>query len=343
MDSEFLSFWDNGPTSKRHYVKTYVFGAGASLHAGYPLAKRMGHGLFEWMDGHEDVGVFSFQQTAQFLKDLFHETEDIEILITAIDEKIAAHQSVRPRPNDVVLLCNCHKPALIAAIRMWFEEIRTRDATDYARFARDIVAPGDCVLTFNYDVSLEPHLVNQGKWRLGDGYGFLIEGFENQSPVRMLKLHGSVNWRFPVGWNGRPWIDSSEIAFLGYAGRADTLYIGSIADSQGTMILPARCKRFFVDSSLGRLHEDFWDDLWTQAAEALRNSDEVIICGYSIPEFDVRACDLLVRENYSASIEVCCGGDTKRIVAELERAGRNAHAASGTHFDGWLDRRLSSR
>ena len=227
-------------------MRTYVFGAGASLHVGYPLAKHMGHSLFAWMDGHEDVGTFSFRQTAQFLKNLFPVTEDIENLITAIEEKIASYPVMGQRPSEVVDLCNCHKPALIAAIRMWFQEIRMRDANDYARFARDIVAPGDCVLTFNYDVSLEPHLMSQRKWCLGDGYGFGMEGFEDQSPVKMLKLHGSVNWRFPVGSNDRPLIDSSEIAFLGYPGRSDPLYSGPIANSDGTMILPARCKQFFV-------------------------------------------------------------------------------------------------
>lgn len=226
------------------------------------------------------------------------------------------------------------------AIRMWFEEIRRTGANDYQRFARDIVVPDDCVLTFNCDVSLEPHLMSEGKWRLGDGYGFTMEGFENQSPVKMFKLHGSVNWRFPAGWNGRPRIDSSDIAFLGYPGCADPRYSGPIADTQGTMILPARCKRFFVESSFGQWHNDLWDGLWHQATQALNRSDEIVICGYSLPEYDERACDMLLRGDYSAPIEVCCGGDTGRVVEQLRNAGRNAHAAKETHFDGWLDGRL---
>lgn len=320
-------------------MKTYVFGAGASIHAGYPLAKRMGHGLFEWMEGHDDVGPFSFRETGRFLRNLFHEIENVELLVTAIEEMIENHQSLGERPSEVVLLCNFHRPALIAAIRMWFEEIRRHDANDYERFARYVIAPDDCVLSFNYDVSLEPHLLGQGKWRLGDGYGFEMDGFENRSPVRILKLHGSVNWRFPVGWNGRPWIDSSEVAFLGYPGQTDPLFNRPIADTAGTMILPARCKHFYIETSLGRLHEQFWDLLWTQASEALRRSREVLICGYSIPEFDIRASELLLNESYSASIEVCCGGDTNRVVLQLRSAGRNANAAEETHFDGWLNSR----
>jgi hypothetical protein len=86
----------------------------------------MGHGLFAWMDGHEDVGPFSFTQTAKFLRDHFKETEDIEKLITAVEEMIASHPLMGQRPPEVGLLCNCHKPALIAAIRMWFQPKTTR-------------------------------------------------------------------------------------------------------------------------------------------------------------------------------------------------------------------------
>jgi hypothetical protein len=216
------------------------------------------------------------------------------------------------------------------------------EAIDYVRFASKVIAPGDCVLSFNYDVSLEPHMKNFGKWRLGDGYGFEMEGFENQSPIKMLKLHGSVNWRFPVGWNGRPLIDSSEIAFLGYSGSVDPLYSHPIPNADGTLILPTRCKQFYSQTSIGPLHKEFWDCLWLQAAWALQQSDGVLICGYSLPEFDQRACDLLIKENYLASVEVCCGDDTQRVVEQLRNTGRNAHAANEIHFNEWLDHRLSS-
>jgi hypothetical protein len=106
------------------------------------------------------------------------------------------------------------------------------------------------------------------------------------------------------------------------------------------MILPARCKQFFAESSFGQLHKDLWDCLWYQAAEALRRSDEILICGYSIPQFDNRACELLVNEDYSASIEVCCGGDTQKVVEQLRSAGRKAHSANETHFNEWLDQRI---
>jgi len=216
----------------------------ASIHTGYPIAKAMGKRLFNWMVDHSDEWPHSFRDTAEYLQQQFGQTEDIELLLTAIDETISEGQKSSPRSVEAILLCNCYKPTLITAIRIWFAEIRANEARDYALFAEHIVAPEDCIITFNYDVSLEPHLKRFGKWRLGDGYGFIMERFVGGSPVRILKLHGSVNWRFPVGSNSRPLMDSTEIAFLGYSDMFDPRYQDPIADADGTMILPARCKQF---------------------------------------------------------------------------------------------------
>jgi hypothetical protein len=324
-------------------MKTYVFGAGASKHVGYPLAKSMGHKLFKWMDEHDGADSCSFRQTAQFLRNNFEETDNIEELLTAIEKKIACGQESRPYSTEAVLLCQCHTPALIDAIRSWFVEIRLNEARDYARFAQGIIAPGDCVITFNYDVSLEAQLRIHGKWRLGDGYGFRMEGFEDHSPVRFLKLHGSVNWRFPAGSDDRPLIDPSEIAFLGYPGQSDPLFGRPIYDSGGgTMILPARCKQFYSQTNRGPLHKKFWDSLWLQADQILERSAQVVIFGYSLPEFDERACESLLKREYSASIEVCCGGATDDVVRRLKGFQHDARAAAEKHFDGWLNERLST-
>lgn len=319
-------------------MNTYVFGAGASVHAGYPIARSMGTNLIQWMETHDDIGSFGFRASAQFLREHIGQIDDTEYVFTEIDRRIAAAKDLHPRPIDVVALCNRHKPALIAAIRMWFTEIRLGEPLDYCRFAGSIASPGDYAITFNYDVALESQLQKHGKWWVGDGYGFSLGWDGQSSAIKLLKLHGSVNWRLPVGWNGRPWIDSSEISFLGFPGQVDPLYRQPIADGAATMILPARCKQFFVETSLGRMHEQFWNSLWNQGAAALSSSEKIILCGYSLPSVDARACKLLMEGHYSAPIQVCCGNDTESIVKRLRAAGKNAYAAPETYFDGWLDR-----
>ena len=71
--------------------------------------------------------------------------------------------------------------------------------------------PGDTVITFNYDVSLDSKLRQSGKWAIGDGYGFRVEGLPTGSTVRLLKmtwqhqLVGDPVWREAVRHHLRFW------------------------------------------------------------------------------------------------------------------------------------------
>jgi hypothetical protein len=60
---------------------TFVFGAGASHHAGYPLAATMGEALLDFMLAYPNQPYPNF---AQSLIDTFGKSPDIEDLITAI-------------------------------------------------------------------------------------------------------------------------------------------------------------------------------------------------------------------------------------------------------------------
>ena len=231
-------------------MTTYVLGAGASRHVGYPFAKSMGNGLFEWMDLHSNSGCFCFRDAAEALKEHFGNTEDIEELLTKVDELIDCPEPTAEQLRVKGRLANYDKPALIEAIREWFTEIRQQPAEAYRLFARRIVEPGDLIISFNYDVSLDRELKLAGKWQVGDGYGFRIDGLADGSPVKLLKLHGSANWLARVPLGGRPLLDCSELSFLGYPGERDPLFPEGNIPAIPPMILPGRCKRFYFDTSL---------------------------------------------------------------------------------------------
>jgi len=63
-----------------------------------------------------------------------------------------------------------------------------------------------------------------------------------------------------------------------------------------SLILPGRCKQFFVETSFGKELEWFWTSLWNHGAQALKNADHVVICGYSMPKADERARQLLLKQ-----------------------------------------------
>jgi hypothetical protein len=79
-------------------------------------------------------------------------------------------------------------------IRDQFDVIRSAPSPLYDRLAR-VLRPGDAVITFNYDLGVERALRATGLWNVKSGYGFSIEDGETPSPVEVLKLHGSTNWR----------------------------------------------------------------------------------------------------------------------------------------------------
>src|SRR5216684_1309778 len=225
-------------------MTTYVLGAGASCDAGYPLAKAMGKGLLQWMKSPThapDSYAANYPPAAEFLEDFFGPIENIEDLATAIQDLIAKYENGTPEQRTKRALVANQYGVLKNAVRAWFAEIQQEAALTslaYRGFARNIVAPGDCIITFNYDVSLDRELRLAGKFEAGNGYGFPVEGLPGESPTKILKLHGSTSWLallfggmtsgysyFQPGHTlSRPVIPKNELSFLGYADAIDLAF-----------------------------------------------------------------------------------------------------------------------
>ncbi len=159
-------------------MKTYVLGAGASLHVGYPLAGDMGAELVNWMQRQDNP---NYQTSADWVLRNFGLVINIEDLFSTLQQLIAdLPRGASERGN----VANFQMPTLIQALREWFAEIRSLEAPMYRQFARNIVAAGDCIITFNYDVSLDRQLHHAGNWEAGDGYGFVSMAFRLIHPRR---------------------------------------------------------------------------------------------------------------------------------------------------------------
>ena len=330
----------------------YVFGAGASHDAGYPLASAMGSTLFEYMLKSEDVSI---RASAEFLIDTFGKMSNIEDLITEIESKIDTLKDSEV-PDDLTQRGRIarHRVYLGVALQEWFRQIHLLPAPSYTIFAERIVRPGDVVVTFNYDDSLERELRRFGKWDISRGYGFPLGMEDIPSDILVLKLHGSVNWLVSLfggatggaflvnpasSMGNHPVIHQADWKFLGYEA-----FSGHTYQSGGAfpcLILPGRSKEFFYDTSFGHEFSDFWDHLWSQAAGALRAADKVVICGYSLPGADQRARDLLFRKpQRGADIEIVSGDQSERIAGEFRHVGfSNVAAFQSGYFANWCKTR----
>jgi hypothetical protein len=234
----------------------FVLGAGASAPAGYPFVETMGTQLLAWMRMPRDTVYFNFAESADFLEERFG--ANIEDLFNGVQMEIDARQ---PGYSD---FANVYRPCLTEAMRQWFADIhRQQPALAYERFATEVVKRGDRVITFNYDVSLDSKLRQSGKWNVGDGNGFRVQGLPTGSTVKILKLHGSINWLAilfggmqsgivpatgPMGL--RPVFGTDDLAALGYIGLSDPSFTRPSAAVQ-SLVLPTYKKQFFFRHELG--------------------------------------------------------------------------------------------
>lgn len=328
---------------------TYVFGAGASFHAGYPLSAKMGEGLLDFMLNYP---MDRYRASAQFLIETFGKSPNVEDMITVIEERIQALAGTE-NPSDIATrsLYGTAHGHLAEMLREWFRVIHSAPASLYAEFAEKIIKPGDAVVTFNYDDSLERELRRVGLWDLSNGYGFRLGASDSRSEVLILKLHGSINWIIslfggvssgpvaagPQGaFGGSPVIHLADADYLGYRDFSGRTYTGG--GTTLSLILPGRDKQFFFDTSLGPEFKLFWDSLWSQATDAVENSDRLVICGYSMPLADKRARELLLQSrNKEAQVTIVSGTQSEAIAHQFQDEGfRNLEPVRGGHFEDWL-------
>ena len=168
----------------------------------------------------------------------------------------------------------------------------------------------------------------------------------------MLKLHGSTNWRGLLfgGSTGYGAAHNSlgersvlcfrqDFSYLGFPDVIDPHY-GQLpsAASITAMITPNLKKRFFYETTFGKEWEPFWNTLWSQAKDALRLADEIVLIGYSMPAADERARELVFRSpDKNVRVTVCCHSATSGIAQEFRDQGfTNIHEPTNPIFEGWI-------
>ncbi len=146
----------------------------------------------------------------------------------------------------------------------------------------------DEVITFNYDLIVEKALFELGIWKPRDGYGIvfddlpiIVKSHVIESRVKIHKLHGSLNWN--SDFSLRFFYDDNEPIFPGYLrdGSNRHQYQGK---HSGNWMLPSFIKQFTVPELIG---------CWDRAFRAMKDADEIVIIGYSLPKEDSAACLLL--------------------------------------------------
>ena len=325
-------------------MRVFVLGAGASLHAGYPLAADMGNRLEAWINILPPE--HRYRDLVRRIRDVYGSLDNFEVIL--------ADLMTCPHGSQAETLGSA-RPELLShlkeAIRDQFDAIRSAPAPLYDGLAR-VLRPGDTIITFNYDLAAERALSEAGLFDVKTGYGFPVADGQTASPVELLKLHGSTNWRALlfsgrtgpfVGDGGslgpRPVLFSRpDLEYIGCPDSVDPICKGlETAASLPAMIMPALPKQFHFATTYGEEWKGVWDTLWRRAEESIGRADEVVVIGYSLPAADERARDILLGSpNKTVRLSICCGNATPALEQEFRDHGFSGIQRVATTFESFL-------
>jgi hypothetical protein len=303
--------------------------------------------LVDWV-GKTNSPNPQFQEAIGTVARLNGPVKDVEALFTDLCLGQGVFTALAPNARKALAR------SIRCCLQLSFEEICKSGppAGRYAALAKTL-AGGDAVVTFNYDLALEIELVRAGKFRIRDGYGFEADWDEPNSGVKLLKLHGSINWTGEIAGPRPgsisaggirllgPYVDNRHSLLPGYASvvldRACSGR-GGMIDQSVTMILPTNRKRFGVETSLGDEWGSVYQRLWNKADELLAEADRIVIIGYSMPRADELATRLLLdRFNKDVRLAICCGKATGDVEQRFREAGfTSIERVDDPTFDGYL-------
>lgn len=155
------------------------------------------------------------------------------------------------------------------------------------------IAPGDVILTTNYDLVLEQFLWAASRWSPNDGYGmrftvvdeigrFFSElsqaaALNSPSDTRILKLHGSAGWYINTD-TGTPFVGMDLLSGVGIMGRDHGGLPNEFKYESSVLVQPGYVKERQIGPNL--------EHVWSQAAVALQTAERLYVIGYSFPPPD---------------------------------------------------------
>lgn len=218
------------------------------------------------------------------------------------------------RPAPPIALLNAAAQRLVAAECSLFAidaDTTTERWDPYVRWAEQLRYT-DTIVTFNYDVV--PELLGLKPWLNGDSE--FSEPFEEDDRPRVLKLHGSVNWR-------RETLGPNEYSF-----KVESDYAFSLTCEDRALAIATpgptkaeRCEQLRA--------------IWRLAETELASADRIVFVGYRFPETDAQAKRRLlaaigVKRTRNIYADIVLGPDTNhRDIARLRAMLGHAFNGNG--------------
>lgn len=280
--------------------RVFILGAGASRFAGYPLAS----GLWPFIRDTEPI-VSHAKERATFVTEAMNtilevfppdtpNQPNLEHLFTQLDLAGEGRGITSLKDVDWPRL----RPQIMGMISWAFQwhqhEIQRQIHEGKSTIVQvldkwaTVIRKGDTLITFNWDLLHEAALWRRKSWHYADGYGFRCQDASKRvrSGVRILKLHGSVNWSQRDEQDCEPSIEHKGDFFPVSQDGPETYRKRRGQRNEGrNLIIPSYLKDLSSNALLLRL--------WNQASDALIRADELIVVGFHLHRADALARHLV--------------------------------------------------
>ncbi len=312
----------------------FVMGAGASYPDGVPLQKHLIPLILSESNDYIRNSVIG-SKVIKFLTDNFfieknHEEgyPRLEAVFGFLDYFITNNESLSSDYTFAILYEI--KEYLIKLIHYVVDQNTDRRSLVYHRFWDSVFGYNDniSVITLNYDTLLEQafddyfrkrgfidyaiHLMNDESVKGLEQYNFWVntgkpvkvEANTNPVPIKILKLHGSLNWKYCNCCNQvllTPWdreIDLNRGKFLGYTYPEREKYEYSCPLDKtdfNTLILPPSSVKSFTNPVIMQL--------FNEASREIRKVKKVVFVGYSLSHSDIHI-KALFKKNLSGDSKI---------------------------------------
>ena len=272
-------------------IKAIVLGAGASRGVSYAdtasVRSPLDSDFFDLLEQLQDPDDFpekdpsKVRQLLQWQKSLPKESQNsFERAFYTLQtkayllENFTSKSETKPRDVEIV-------EAFATSVNALLRKAHTTRTCDYHKRLFAKLGGSDTIISFNYDLVAERALKNRaqhegaafGPWL----YSLGAEANHGSNLPTLLKLHGSSNWRLvgerdneQICVNTKEWSElDSQPGYRGYQGTGTRFPI----------FLP------FWDK---RIEKGPWLALWRTAYQRLKQVEELIVWGYSLPTTDIK-------------------------------------------------------
>lgn len=228
------------------------------------------------------------------------ELEDVITMFSLRTEIFGRPHFTYGYPHDMIrTIDRTRLPTLLELVSRTLTEALSGPPCEKHKKLAESMSPGDIVFSYNYDLLMDNALRDTGK--LGES-GYLLSFYrtlkdgawtkpvESASKIKMIKLHGSLNWARCIICGSNLLIHHQKVgSWNSFTSRFKCPKCHGGGDTSSQMI------RLLVPPLLTKSYDDRdINYLWFEAARLLKNVDEIVVIGYSLPKADAASKTLLL-------------------------------------------------